>query len=437
MKEKGRTVAVIGDGGREAALVHKYSQSPQVGRILAIPGNDLMQINSKVPVITFPKLTTTDVKKIVNVCKKYKVDLVDVAQDDAIASGVTDQLTQLGFNVSGPTRAAGQIEWDKAWARDFMKKYKLPIPLYKIFNSQSKALQFIKKGPNKKWFIKAAGLARGKGVIPAENKKEAIEAIGQMSKFGKSGETFVIEEALVGEEFSVFAVSDSNTFQIIGCAQDHKRLYDGDLGPNTGGIGSVSPALIVSKNIYRQAERIIHQTLNGLKKDGRTYKGVLYLGAMVVAGKVFVIEFNARWGDPEAEVIVPGIKNDIFEMGMKIAQGKLGGFKIKTDGLVRVAVTGSSRSTIEVKKRKLFGLNESIKIKGVTAYGVRVSKIKGEYFALSGRLFHIVGAGKNITEARQKAYGAISLIHIEGNNLHYRTDIGWRDVERVARQKNT
>lgn len=431
MTERKATVVVVDAGGRGSALVHKYSQSPHVKKIIAIPGNDLMQINSKIPVSIFPKLQTTSIAEIIRICKKYKADLVDVAQDNAVEAGLADKLTDLGFKVMGPTRAAGQIEWDKAWARDFMKRYCIPSPLYKVFNSKRKAIEFINKNQNMKFFVKAAGLAEGKGAIPTGNRYEAVSAIGEMAKFGKSGKTFVIEEWLKGEEFSMFAICDGKTFQIVGCAQDHKRLYDGDIGPNTGGIGCSTPPLVVNRNIYRQGKTIIKKTIDGLKNEGRPYKGVLYLGGMVVRGKVFVIEFNARWGSPEAEVLVPGIKNDFYRLSNAIVNERLGKLRIRTDNLARVAVTGSLRPGTVAKKRQIFGVNEVTKLSGVILYGTRVSKRNNKYYVSSGRLFHIVGKGRSVIDARKKAYTAMSLLSIEGDNLHYRTDIGWRDVERL------
>jgi len=433
MKENDKIVVVIDGGGRGSALVQKYSQSPHVKKIIAIPGNDLMYLNRKKPVKTYQKLKTISIKEIVKICKREKANLIDVAQDNAVEAGLTDKLNAQGFNVVGPTRSSGQIEWDKAWAREFMKKYKIPSPRYKICNSKQEGIQFIKSQVSNRWFIKAAGLADGKGALPAENKQEAFEAISQMSKFGKAGKTFVIEEWLMGEEFSTFAISDGNYFQIIGSAQDHKRLYNSDKGPNTGGVGCSTPPLVVTKSIFEQAKLIIDKTLKGLAKENRKYKGVLYLGAIVFKGKVSVIEFNARWGSPEAEVLIPGIQSDMFKIGMHIVRGNLRNFKIKTDGLARIAITGSLRPEAVKKKRKLFGVKEALRIDGVTMFGARVAKESNYYFVSAGRLFHIVGEGKTIIQARQKAYEAMSLLYIEGNNLHYRTDIGWRDVERIQK----
>jgi phosphoribosylamine--glycine ligase len=426
-----KTVAVIDSGGRGAALVYKYSLSPQVKKIIAIPGNDLMQLNSKLPIITFPNLKTTDIPSIIKICEENKVDLVDVAQDSAVEAGLIDKLIENNLKVIGPSRAAGQIEWDKVWARNFMKKYKLPIPLYKACSSETEGISFIKKQTNKKWFVKASGLADGKGVIPADNNNEAITAIKSMSDFGESGSTYVIEEALIGEEFSMFAISDGKTFQVIGSAQDHKRLFNGDLGPNTGGMGCVSNPLVIDKNIFKQAKEIINTTIKGLAKEGRPYTGILYLGGMVVRKKVYVIEFNARWGDPEAQVIVPGIKNDLYKLSMSVVNNKLSKTKVKTDNKTRIVVVGSLRSDVDANNLELFGIKEILKTKDTMLFGTRVKKVKNKYIVGSGRLFHVMATGKNVTDARKTVYNAMSLLFVEGNNLHYRTDIGWRDLERI------
>jgi len=433
--KKGKTVLVVDSSGRGAALVQKYSFSPHVSKIIAIPGNEMMQINSKVPVKIFPTLKTTSVSEIVKIAKDEKVDLADVAQDNAVEAGVADALLLENFHVVGPTKEAGRLEWDKAWSRDFMRRYKLPIPSYQIFHSKREAEVFVRKFPKKKWFVKASGLAEGKGAIPARNLEETLFAISEMAKFGTSGETFVIEEWLEGEEFSMFALSDGKKFLIAGCAQDHKRLLDGDQGPNTGGVGCSTPPLIVTKDIFNQGKKIIEKTLSGLKKEKITYKGVLYLGAIVVNGKVYVIEFNARWGSPEAEVLVPGILDDLFEVGMEISNGNFKRSVLKTDGKSRVVITGSLRAGVDFQKRELLGLESLLKNKEIIFYGTRVTKLKNKFYVSSGRLFHIVAKGKDVLEARRKAYEAMSSLFIQGNNLHFRTDIGWRDVERIYKKK--
>jgi phosphoribosylamine---glycine ligase len=425
------TVLVVDGGGRGATVIHAYAKSPHVKKLIAVPGNDLMQINTKKPVKTYQYITTTNVPEIIKICQKEKVDFVDVTQDDAIEAGVVNAVRKLGIPVLGPTKEAGQIEWDKAWSRNFMKKYKLPIPQYHVFQNETEGISFLKKSPNRSWFIKASGLALGKGVIAAENNKDAIEKIKLMKNFGNAGKTFLIEEALVGEEFTAFALCSGKDFVLLGNAQDHKRMFNYDEGENTGGMGCSTPPLLLTPPLMKKVEKIITQTLAGLMKEGRPYTGILYLGGMVVKNDVYIIEFNARWGEPESEVIVTGIKNDFFELCYKASQGKL--TKIKTDGKSRVVVTLALRKnpTGDVARRKIYGIEDVKKMPGVIMYGTRVKKEKSGYSVPSGRLLYVVGEGKNIIEARKKAYEAASVLFVEGNNLHYRTDIGWRDVVRL------
>ncbi len=412
-KDEDLTVLVVDGGGRGATLVDKYAQSKKVKKILAVPGNDLMKAK------IFPHLKTTSVEEILEICKKEKVDLVDVAQDNAVAVGLADELMKKGVKVFGPTKLAGQIEWDKAWAREFMEKYQIPKPKFQIFNSEKEGINFIKKQKEAAWFVKASGLAEGKGAIPAANTTEAIAAIKQMSKFGSAGETYLLEEWLQGEEFSAFALSDGENFQIVGYAQDHKRVYDGDQGPNTGGMGCVSNPLIIS-NFKFQISNIFEKVISGLRRENRPYQGVLYLGGMVVKNKVYVIEFNARWGDPEAQVLIPAIKNDFIDIAEAIIYGKLKNSKIDVDKKIRIAVAACSKGyPIDYSKvlgKKVLGIEKAIG-KGVKIYGAGIKKQGKNWVVNGGRVLYVMGEG------REKVYSAMRLISIEGDNLHYRKDI--------------
>jgi len=437
------TVLVIDGGGRGAVLVDKYLQSKHVVKVLAIPGNDLMGLGRGKHVKIFPKIKTTNVAKIVNVAKREKVNLVDVAQDDAVAVGVTDALLKEGFRVFGPTRLAGQVEWDKAFARNFMKKFKIPSPVFKICRSQKEGIDFIKKQKQVEWFIKASGLAAGKGALYAKNKKEAWEKIKQMKNFGKAGKTFLIEECLKGEEFSSFAIVDGQNFIIVGHAQDHKPVFDGDLGPNTGGMGCSSPPIVITQKIEKQIETIFAKAIEGLTSIGRPYRGILYLGGMIdKKGKIYVIEFNARWGDPEAQVIVPQVNNDFYELANLVIDGKINSIKIRKDNYYRIAVTIASKGYpddySQVIGKQIFGLNRLLSGSpirknwgDIKVFGAGVKVRNDQYLAAGGRLFYVMAKGKNVAQARKIAYNALSLVNVEGNNLHFRTDIGWRDLERL------
>lgn len=433
------SVLIIDGGGRGSVLVDKYSQSKSVKKIFAIPGNDLMNINTKKPIKLYPQFKTTDVAEIIKICRQEKIDLVDVAQDNAVSVGLVDELIKFNITVIGPTKDAGQLEWDKSWSRDFMKKYYIASPQYYTFHNKEDGFKFLKKTKDQPWFIKASGLAEGKGVIPASNNEEAKTAINEMTRFGNSGSTYLLEDWLIGEEFSVFAVCDGKNFQILGFAQDHKRVNDFDEGPNTGGMGCVSNPLIVNKDIKSQVKTIFKQTVQGMIQEKRPYKGILYLGAMVVNKKVFVIEFNARWGDPEAEVIIPSIKTDFIKINNAIINGTINKLKLKIDNKTRVVVAATSKgypiSYENVKGKEIYGLKDLIKSKEIKIYGAGV-KIEGNKFiARGGRLFYLMAKGKNIIQARQKVYKNLLKINIKGNNLHFRNDIGWRDVKRLSKNQ--
>ncbi len=431
-------ILVIGQNGREHALAQKYAESKNVEKVLMTPGNGLTDFtNPKIK--NYPEIGMMDFEGIVQVAKKEKIDLVDVPQENIIEEGYVDKLEELGIKVFGPTKKASQLEWDKEWSRNFMAKYNLPIPEFKVFTNQKDAIEYANQKGDQLLFIKATGLAFGKGVIKATNKKEAIEAIKQMTKFGKSGETFLIEEGLVGEEFSLFAICDGINFKIISWAQDHKTIFDGDLGPNTGGMGSVAPTGVVTKAIAKEVEtKILSPLMKGMQKEGRPYKGILYLGGMLTnppaGGGVKVIEFNCRWGDPEAEVILPGIKTDYLKIIESVLSGRLRGLKIEIDSKIRISVAGCSKGYpvdySKVKGKQMLGLEKAMKLPGITIFGSGIKREGKRFLANGGRIFYIVAEGKNIREAREKAYRAMTLINIEGDNLHFRTDIGWRDLER-------
>lgn len=428
-----KTILVVDGGGRGFCLVDKYLRSKWVGKVLAVPGNDLMKTLSK-NVFTFKNLKTTSVKEILEIAQKHRVDLVDVAQDNAIEAGLVNELNKNNIPVVGPTKEVGQIEWDKAYSREFMKRYDIPHPKFRVCSSQKEGADIVKKNSKGRWFIKAAGLAEGKGALAAKDKSEAIEKIKRMKKFGESGKTFLIEEWLEGEEFSAFSLCSGSSFKILGFAQDYKRVFNFDLGENTGGMGCGSRPSAVTQDIKIQVKEIFKKTLDGLKKEERSYSGILYLGGMIVKGKVYVLEFNARWGDPEAEVILPGIKNDLYDLSTAVLEQKINKVNLKTDDKYRVVVAGCSRGYpgdyTKVLGKRIFGLEKVSKIPGVKLFGAGVKVSGRKFLALGGRLFFIVGEGKDVMEARTKAYGAMSLISIEGNNLHFRNDIGWRDVQR-------
>jgi phosphoribosylamine---glycine ligase len=451
-KEK---VAVIDGGGRGSVLVDRYLRSPHVAAVIAIPGNDMMGRGQGKPVETFQKVRASDVGNIVTICKDWEITLVDIAHERAVCAGLTDALRREGISVVGPTAKAGNItEGDKAASRLFGTRHGLPQPEYHIFDTESEegddAVSYVKTRAMKSMFVKAAFLCDGKGAIPVETKEEAEAAINHMAVLPyNAGRKFLIEEWLKssdgknGEEFSMFCLSDGTTWNVIGSAQDHKRLWDHDKGPNTGGMGCSTPPLVLRPEIQAQASEIMEKVFTGLKTEGIPYTGILYLGGIIInqngKDKVYVVEFNARWGDPEAQVILPGIKTDPFEISKRCADGQLGGLEIETDGRSRVSVAGVAlgypESYKQAEGKRIYGLDRAGEVEGVTVYGAGVKVVDGKHYVsgTGGRLFHIVGEGKDVLEAKERVYSAMARVFVEGNNLHYRTDIGHRDVERILR----
>ncbi len=438
------TVMIIDGGGRGSALVAKYAQSPFVKKIVVIPGNDLMQKISKKPVETFPLLKTSSVNEIVALCKERNVALVDVAQDNAIASKLVDLLEKEGIPVIGPSWLAGQIEWSKSFARICLLKKGIKQPFFRICHSTDEGIAFIESQPDQPWFIKADGLCEGKGSLPASNNDEACKQILALSQFGEAGKVFLIEKWLggrdtKGEEFSVLTLTDGKDFKIVGTAQDHKRVFDFDQGDNTGSMGSSSSPLLLHAVLMQDVTKIIAQTLEALREEGVIYKGILYLNGMVLFenGKYvpYVIEYNARWGDPEAQVLLPGIQNDLFLLSKAVIEGNLRKTPIVLDKKVRVAVAGTTRGYpgdyTNAKGKQIFGIDEASRLPNVQILPAAITQKNGKQYANGGRLFYVVGEGKDTISARHYAYAAMSLISVEGNNLHYRTDIGWRDVQRL------
>jgi phosphoribosylamine---glycine ligase len=447
MKE---TVVVIDGGGRGASLVDGYAKSPHVGGIIAIPGNDLMEKVSDKRVTTIPGLNTTSIYEITEICKYKKVSLVDVAQDNAVAAGLVDALENAGIKTVGPRRLPGEIEWSKLYCRRLGEKVGLLQPKYRGFEKEQCAAAFLNNQEDQKWFLKADGLAEGKGVISAKSTLEAIKNLPEIRRFTNGGKLLLEEwlegdDGTEGEEFSSFYISDGESIRHLGDAQDHKRVFNFDEGENTGGMGCSSPPLVLTPELQSRIRAgIFEKIFNGLPAEGRLYKGVLYLGGMLVRRegvlKPYVVEFNARWGDPEAQVLVPGIQTDLFELGMAVAEGKLDQIDIQRDNKSRVVVAGVSKGYpgdySHVKGKEIFGLEDALNVSGVKVYGAGV-KVNGQKnFASGGRLFYIIGEGASIIEARDKAYQAMEFVQIEGDNLHYRTDIGWRDVQRLRSKDN-
>ncbi len=422
------TVAIIDKGGRGNVLLEKYAGSSQVSRLVAIPGNDFMKMCTEKPVVTYPNVSTSDISQIVAICQKEHVSLVDVCQDNAVAAGLVNALAEVGIKTVGPTREAGEIEWSKVWSREFLRRHHVPQPDFMSFDSVTAGEEYLQTHSDQSWFVKANGLAEGKGALPANSNKEAIFRIQELSRFGLAGEKYLLEEWIKGEngkiaeEFSAFAICNGESFSIIGYAQDYKRALDNDQGENTGGMGCVTPPPTIDHIISDQVQLIFDKTVTGLKNEGRPYNGILYLGGIVGSDKkVKVVEFNARWGDPEAQVIIPGILNDFIELSNQ---------ELKTDGACRVVIAGTAKgypqNYQQVLGKEILGLEEAMKLSNISIYGAGIKKMNSKWVVDGGRIFYVVAVGDSLEQAQMRAYKAMSGIRIEGDNLHFRTDIGSR-----------
>lgn len=455
-RSSGNTVAVIGGTGREHALVDQYAESPDVERVICIHGNPMMLRNTKKGVVIFPeykgkKLTTTSILEIVEICKG-RVDFVDVAQDNTVAIGVADATREIGIPTIGFCKKAGRLESDKGFSRIISEELGIPIPEYAVFTSERAGFEYLKTHADIRRAIKAAYLAGGKGVSSAKNNKEARAKIRELRRnFPEAARKYLLEEWMLnddgtpGEEFSAFFIFDGKNWKFLGAAQDYKMSGIGDEGENTGSMGGNSPTLIYTKEIANQTEEIADKTFAGLRKKGIASQGILYVSGIILEQKgqkkVKLVEHNMRLGDPEAQLIVPGIGN-LFEINMAAAQGDLSNVTIKTDNKKKVSIAGAARGYpgdySEVIGKIVEGIYEITGRNGIRVFGAGIGiDADGNYTVsgTNGRIFHTVGEGEAFIDAREKVLAAMERTSIEGNNLHYRPDISWRDIERERRGK--
>ena len=436
------TILVVGSGAREHAISRAYEKSHHVKKIIVAPGNDFIGYDREKDVIIDKDCSLKDPSSILKIAIRHKPDLIDVAQDDALALGTVDLLEKNGFRVFGPTKEAARIEWDKKWSREFMKRHNIPMPGFRYFDSEDTAKEYVRalydKEPDKLIYVKACGLCSGKGALKATNIDQALENIEQMKTFGGAGKIFLIEDGLVGEEFSYYAISDGKTYRIFKSAQDNKTVFNFDKGDQTGGMGAISPAIITEGMSKHIEKLLISKVIEGMISEDIRYKGILYLGGIVEDGVPMNIEYNARWGDPECQAVLPSIETDYVELISACIDGRLDKINIKQDDKTRVCVVGALRGYPKdysgAKGKEIYGLEDALKTEGATIFGSGIDIENGRFYANGGRLLSVVGYGRNIAEARQIAYCAIAKIHIEGNNLHYRTDIGWRDIDRFLKK---
>ena len=415
-------VLVIGSGGREHTLVWKISKSPKVTKIYCAPGNAGIAQQAECV-----NIKATDIKNLLAFAKTIKVDLTVVGPELPLTLGITDIFEGEGLKIIGSTKKAAEIEGSKAYAKELMYKYNIPTAEFQIFASVNHAISYI-KNKGAPIVVKADGLAAGKGVILTKTIDEAINALNVImvkKAFGDAGNKVVIEEYLEGEEASFLAFTDGETVIALPTSQDHKPIYDGDKGPNTGGMGAYSPAPVITPDLYNQImERIMIPAVKGMASEGRIYRGVLYAGLTIVNGRPYVLEFNARMGDPEAQPLLTRMKGDFVEVCEGILEGRLSRVNIDWDERPSVCVVMVSKGYPGgyEKGKEIKGLESALRLKDVFIFHAGTAVNDNKIVTDGGRVLGVTAMGENIKEAISKAYEAVDRITWDG--VYCRRDIG-------------
>lgn len=434
-------VLVIGAGGREHAICWKLKQSPHVTEIFCTPGNAGIA-----EIATCVSIEPNDIKRLADLAIVQKIDLTVVGMDNPLANGIVDHFKERRLRIFGPTRNASKLEWSKYFAKEFMLRYKIPTATYASFDNRNFALAYA-KSKEPPIVVKADGLALGKGVTVAHSYEEAKVAIQDCfdGKFGESGKRVLIEDFMKGQEVSIFAVCDGKNASLLVPAQDYKKLNTGDTGPNTGGMGAYAPVPFVTNELLGKIkERIIEPTLEGMKIEGNPYQGILYCGLMVdETGEPKVVEFNARFGDPEAQVVLPLLDEDLFEICWSVTEGDLGKFKEgfhRLDGAalcVVIAKEGYPGSYQKGTPIDFTRLNERVEVvsgnnprdlesllkaKGIIFHAGTARDSAGRLVSNGGRVLGVTALADSLIDAQVLAYKLCERIEFEGK--YYRKDIG-------------
>ena len=416
-------VLVIGSGGREHAILWKLAQSPKVTKLYAAPGNGgISRIAECVPI------KAMEIDKMVAFAKKQEIDLTVVAPDDPLVAGMVDALETAGLRAFGPNKAAAIIEGSKVYSKQLMEKYHIPTAKSMVFDSPEETLAYIEQENTYPTVIKAEGLALGKGVIIAGNFQEAKAAIGEIMVdkiFGDSGNRVVIEEFLTGPEVSVLAFTDGKTIVPMVSAQDHKRAFDYDQGPNTGGMGTFSPSRFYTPEIAQICmDTIFLPTIRGLEKEGRTFKGTLFFGLMLTENGPKVIEYNARFGDPETQVVLPRLKTDLFEIMWAVSQGTLDQISVKWEENAAVCVVAASGGYPKkyATGYPISGIEDAEQDADTIVFHAGTKLEDGRFLTAGGRVLGVTATAPSLEAAIFKAYQGMEKISF--TDMHFRKDIG-------------
>lgn len=416
-------ILVLGSGGREHAIVRKLKESPKVTELYCAPGNGGIGHDA-----TCVPISVMDKEKVTAFAKENQIDLVFVAPDDPLAAGMVDALNEAGVRAFGPTAAAAQIEASKVFSKNLMKKYGIPTAGYEVFSEPDKALSYIRSQGRYPVVVKADGLALGKGVLICEDEKAAEDAVKEIMEdkvFGASGNHVVVEEFLTGPEVSVLAFTDGHCVKPMVSSKDHKRALDGDKGLNTGGMGTVSPNPYYDGAMAQRCmQEIFLPTIRAMQQEGRPFKGCLYFGLMLTPNGPKVIEYNARFGDPETQVVLPRLKTDLVTIIESVIDGTLENVDIQwSKEAAACVVMASGGYPVKYEKGKVItGLDENGQLPGVTVYHAGTAEKDGQLVTSGGRVLGVTALAPTLDEALQKAYEAVEKIHFDG--AHYRRDIG-------------
>ncbi len=421
-------VLLLGGGGREHALAWAIAKSPLVTKLVCAPGN--------AGIAAIAETRPVDVKDnaaVVALAKEAAADFVVVGPDDPLANGVVDALEAAGFLAFGPTKAAARLEWSKGFTKDLCREQGIPTARYERFADEAAARAYAAAHPLPV-VIKADGLALGKGVVIAETRAQADAAVREMfeGKFGPASREIVIEEFLTGEEASFFALCDGERAVALPTAQDHKRVGDGDRGPNTGGMGAYSPApAMTPERVEATLERIVRPTLAAMRAKGTPFKGVLYAGLMLTDEGPKLIEYNARFGDPETQVLMPRIESDIVPLLFACAKGDLSGVELRVSPHAALTVAMATRGypgPVD-KGSTIRGVEAAARLPGVTIFHAGTSRAKdGRLISNGGRVLNVTAVGRDVAEAQARAYASVDAI--DWPEGFCRRDIGWRAVGR-------
>ncbi|MGQ7563816.1 phosphoribosylamine--glycine ligase [Streptococcus suis] len=416
---------VIGSGGREHAIAKKLLESEQVEQVFVAPGNDGMTLDG----IELVNIGISEHSALINFAKEHDIAWTFVGPDDALAAGIVDDFEQAGLKAFGPSRLAAELEWSKDFAKQIMVKYGIPTAAFGTFSNFEEAKAYIQE-QGAPIVVKADGLALGKGVVVAETVEQAVEAAREMlldNKFGESGARVVIEEFLAGEEFSLFALVNGDQFYILPTAQDHKRAFDGDQGPNTGGMGAYAPVPHLPQSVVDTAvDTIVKPILDGMIAEGRSYLGVLYAGLILTDQGPKVIEFNARFGDPETQIILPRLTSDFAQNIGDILHKRPTQLTWLDSGVTLGVVVASNGYPLDYEK----GMVLPAKTEGdITTYyaGARFAENSRALLSNGGRVYMLVTTADTVQEAQEKIY--LELKNQDTTGLFYRTDIGSKAVK--------